>query len=126
MANKNDIESLVRKFVENKASEHEIELLQEYFKTPIGLKYLDQIMDEYAADFDKAHLAHSSHDAHEASTLEENGRSLLFSGRMLRAFAATFIGMVMLAGIYFYISQVYSVTVYKTVAGQKTTITLPD
>lgn len=123
MANKNDVESLVRKFVENKVSEHEIELLQEYFKTPIGLKYLDQIMDEYAADFDKAHLAHSSHDPHEASSLEgKNSRS----GRMLRAFAATFIGMVMLAGIYFYISQVYSVTVYRTVAGQKTTITLPD
>lgn len=127
MANKNDIESLVRKFVENKASEHEIELLQEYFKTTIGLKYLDQIIDEYAADFDKAHLAHSAHDPHESSTIVgKNDPSLLFSGRMLRAFAATFIGMVMLAGIYFYISQVYSVTVFKTVAGQKTTITLPD
>ena len=33
---KSDMESLVRKFVENKASEDEIELLQEYFKTPTG------------------------------------------------------------------------------------------
>jgi ferric-dicitrate binding protein FerR (iron transport regulator) len=32
----------------------------------------------------------------------------------------------MLAGIYFYISQVHSITVYKTLAGQKTTVILPD
>ena len=55
------MKSLVRKFVENKASEDEIELLQEYFKTPIGLKDLDQIINEYAADFDKTHLVQSSY-----------------------------------------------------------------
>jgi transmembrane sensor len=127
MANKNDIESLVRKFVENKASEAEIELLQEYFKTPIGLKCLDQIMDEYAADFDKPHLAHSSHGPNGASTVKEkSGGSGLFSLKILPAVAATFVGMAMLTGAYFYISQVSSTTAHRTVAGQKTTVTLPD
>ena len=121
------MKSLVRKFVENKASEDEIELLQEYFKTPAGLKCLDQIINEYAADFDKTHLTQSSYDRYEDLPSKENrDRSLRSPGKMLRAVAATFIGIAMLAGIYFYISQVYSVTVYKTVAGQKTTIILPD
>jgi transmembrane sensor len=127
MINKSDMKSLVRKFVENKASEDEIELLQQYFKTSIGLKDLDQIINEYAADFDKTHLAQSSHDDHEDFTAKEKNDMSLFSpGKMLRAVAATFIGIVMLASIYFYISQVYTVTVHKTIAGQKTTIILPD
>ena len=45
---------------------------------------------------------------------------------MLRALAATFIGIVMLAGNISIFLKVYGVTVYKTIAGQKTTIMLPD
>ena len=54
MNNRMDMKALVRKYVENKASENEIESLQEYFKSPAGLKCLDEVMDEYAADFDKS------------------------------------------------------------------------
>lgn len=127
MANNTDVESLVRKFVENKASEDEIELLQEYFKTPIGLKYLEQIIDEYALDFDKAHLSQSSDDPHEDIAAQENQEvSLVFRRRMIRSVAAAFIGIMMVAGIYFYASRVFAVTIHKTVAGEKKTITLPD
>ncbi len=121
------MKSLVRKFVENLASDDEIELLQEYFKTPQGLKDLDRVINEYAADFDKTHLVQSSYDGREDLVpKEKKGISIFSSGKMLRALAATFIGIVMLAGTYFYISKVYDVTVYETIAGQKTTIILPD
>jgi transmembrane sensor len=125
--NNRDMDSLIRKFVENKASEVEIELLQEYFKTADGLKDLDQVINEYASDFDKTHLVHSSYDHHEDfASKEKKSISIFRSGKMLRALAATFIGIMMLAGTYFFISEVYGVTVYKTIAGQKTTIMLPD
>jgi ferric-dicitrate binding protein FerR (iron transport regulator) len=122
-----DMDSLIRKFVENKASEVEIELLQQYFKTPKGLNDLDQVINEYASDFDKTHLVHSSYDDREdLGPKEKSSVSIFPSGKMLRTLAATFIGIVMVAGIYFFISQVHGVTVYKTIAGQKTTIKLPD
>jgi ferric-dicitrate binding protein FerR (iron transport regulator) len=127
MINKSEMNSLLRKFVENKASEDEIELLQEYLKTPIGLNCLDQIINEYAADFEKAHLVQSSYDGHgHLTTKERNVTSLYSSGKMFRAVAATFLGMLMLTSIYFYISKVNAVKVYKTIAGQKSTIILPD
>ncbi len=128
MTNKSDIKSLIRRFVANHATEDEIELLQEYFKTESGLKYLEEIIDEHASDFDKSHLTQSLRPPQESLAVEEEASkgSLRLSGTMMRAIAATFIGIAMLVGGYFYISQINSVTVYKTVAGQKTTIKLPD
>ena len=121
------MESLIRKFIRNEASEDDIEVLQEYFKTPIGLKHLEQIINEFEPDFDKAHLSRSSDPPQvELSSKENNAVSLPFKGRMMRAIAATFIGIAILSSIYFYNLQAHSLTVYKTVAGQKSTITLPD
>ena len=128
MTNKSDVESLVRKFVANHASEEEIELLQEYFKTPMGLKYLEKIIDEHAVDFDKSHLVQSDSKPYEPVAVKEEvkNESLRFSRNWTRGIAATFIGIAMVAAAYLYLSPMYSVTVYKTLAGQKTTITLPD
>lgn len=133
MDNRIDMKSLVRKYVENKASNEEIELLQEYFKTPAGLQCLDEIINEYAADFDKAHLTQSSHIDDEDQFTDVKRRGSVFSqhndlssGRKWFAAAAAFIGMAMLAGVYFYISKESSATVYKTIAGQKSTFILPD
>jgi transmembrane sensor len=127
MSNKTDVESLIRKFVANSASEDECELLQEYFKTPIGLKYLEQIIDEHAADFDNVHLKQSSSERLESILPKENNRKPLISlSNRISTLAATFIGIAMLVTIFFYISNMQSLSVYKTEAGQKTTITLPD
>lgn len=122
-----DMKSLVRKYVENNASEAEIELLQEYFKTPAGLECLDEIMNEYVADFDKAHLTQSSRvdDDGGFAEVKSRGSAFLLRSRWLAA-AAAIIGIVILAGVYFYISPDSSITVYKTVAGEKSTIKLPD
>jgi ferric-dicitrate binding protein FerR (iron transport regulator) len=121
------MESLIRKFVKNEASEDDIEVLQEYFKTPIGLKHLEQIIDEFEGDFNNTHLTRSSYALEVTrSSKENNGVSSPFKRRMISAIAASFIGIAILSCIYFYNLQAHSLIVYETVAGQKTAITLPD
>jgi ferric-dicitrate binding protein FerR (iron transport regulator) len=125
MTNKSDIKSLIKKFVENQASEEEIELLQEHFKTPEGLKCMDEVINEYAADFDRPHLTLSSNALQESLRAVERSKRSLPLTSIIRVVAATFIGIILLVGLYFYF-QTSSLVVYKTVARQKTTITLPD
>jgi ferric-dicitrate binding protein FerR (iron transport regulator) len=128
MLNKSDIECLVRKFVANQASEGEIELLQEYFKTPVGLESLSEVIDEHAADFDDAPLSISGNDPMLPWQLREkrNKKSLPFSSSVMRAIAASFIGLALVAGAYLFVADRNAVTVYQTRSGEKTTVTLPD
>jgi ferric-dicitrate binding protein FerR (iron transport regulator) len=127
MANKDDIEEIIRKFVSNNASEAEIELLQEYFKTTEGLKGLDKIIVEHAADFDKPQSFQFSPELHAPLLAEENyyNKPSRFHNPVIRAIAAVFVGFVVLSGLYFY-AQVNSTTVYKTIAGEKRIVTLKD
>ncbi len=115
------MESLIRKFVENKLSEDEIEQLQEYLKTPEGLICFGRVMDEHAADFDNAYLIKTKPDVAGAPAVTKRSRYPI-----LRLAAAAFTGLAIMTGIYFYVASKYALTVYQTAAGQKTTITLPD
>jgi ferric-dicitrate binding protein FerR (iron transport regulator) len=128
MLNNSDIEALVRKFVANQASEGDIELLQEYFKTPVGLKCLGDVMDEHAADFDESPLSVSGNDAMQPLRIREQRKktSFGFANRVTRAIAASFIGIALVAIAYLFVSDRGSVTVYQTKSGEKATLTLPD
>lgn len=117
-------EYLVRKFLEDRLSEEELELLQAYFKTPAGLSMLERIMDENAAAFEKPLMPFK--DPRTLRDRENIPAARTRSIYRIGAIAASTIAVLAIAFIYVFIYQSTSAVVYKTLPGEKVTVTLPD
>lgn len=115
------MESIVRRFVENKVSPEELTLLEAYFKTQEGLRCLERIIDEHQADFDHPHLILS--DVH---TSMADSPKAVNPFRSWASLAAAVAGVMIIAFTYFYMSKSNTTIAYKTAPGEKNTITLPD
>lgn len=115
------MESIVRRFVENKVSPEELTLLEAYFKTQEGLRCLERIIDEHESDFNHPHLILSG--VH--NTVADPPRPAI-RFRSWASLAAAVVGVMIMAFAYFYMTQTFSTIAYKTAPGEKTTVTLPD
>lgn len=116
------MESIVRRFVENKVSPEELRLLEAYFKTQEGLRCLERIIDEHEAEFDNPHLVLSGVNN---NTLDARKANVRF--RSWGALAAAVTAVVILAFSYMiYVSNASSTIAFTTAAGERNTITLPD
>ena len=120
MNENSQMQYLIRKFVEGKVSEEELDVLQDFLKTPEGLAALETVMNEHQLEFvqDQVTFLRSVSQLPEHRTKRRIHPGL--------AVAASLIGIFIVASIYLYLSRKPDLVHYQTEAGQTLELLLPD